>query len=179
MNADIKALTENYLRKIFACLFQHWNVFPWRHIFILQTILDIVVNIYILPLSPFLPCQFHQTVQGNMQCKQDILLSFILPGKALSHRYRCVCWTEETRLCWNYSLSHAARATVKMFLKIPKKKKSLKLTLWITVGLIFFSLYWTVLWNAAAQNSSCLHIMINHRRGLLEIILWGDKIEVG
>lgn len=34
-----------------------------KHIFILQNTLHVVANVYTLPLSPFLPCQLHQTVQ--------------------------------------------------------------------------------------------------------------------
>lgn len=63
-----------------------------------------------------------------MQYKQDIL-SFILPGKALAHRYRRAGWKEETGLSQHYSLSHAARATVKMILEVfllEKKKKKKK-----------------------------------------------------
>lgn len=57
-----------------------------------------------------------------MQHKHDIL-SFTLPGKALTHRYRCVGRKEETGLSQHYSLSQAVRATVKMIWEVFLLKK--------------------------------------------------------
>lgn len=124
-----------------------WICFHKTHIFILQSILHIVVNVYILS---FPSCQFCETVHRNMQSKQDTL-NFTLPGRGLTHRDRCIGWKEETGLSQHYSLSHNARATAKMNLEVvllkksPKIKKKKKIEseinfmdYYITIGLGFF-----------------------------------------